>query len=65
MQMLRILLCSMQSLVILFMRRVEKVFGLAMECISVALACIVVIATAIVVALSCTVAKVNDKLIKK
>lgn len=47
------------------MRRVEKVFGLAMECISVALACIVVIATAIVVALSCTVAKVNDKLIKK
>ena len=65
MRMLQIPLCSMQSLVILFMDRVEKVFGLAMECISVALACIVVIATAIVVALSCTVAKVNDKLIKK
>lgn len=65
MQMLQILLCSMQSLVILFMHKIEKVFGLAMECISVALACIVVIATAIVVALSCTVAKVNDKLIKK
>ncbi len=64
MRMLQIPLCSMQSLVILFMGRVEKVFGLAVECAGVALACIVVTIFAMIVALGCAVAKVNDKLIK-
>lgn len=65
MQMLQILLCSMQSLVILFMHRIEKVFGLAVECVSIALTCIVVTIFATIVTLGCAVAKVNDKLIKK
>lgn len=65
MRMLQILLCSMQSLVILFMHRIEKVFGLAVECVNIALMCIVVTIFAMIVTLGCAVAKVNDRLIKK
>lgn len=62
MRMLQILLCSMQSLVILFMHRIEEIFGLAAECVSIVLMCIVVTIFAMIITLGCAVAKVNDKL---